>query len=277
MYTMRKTDFIIIFSLNALLIALMALGEMGLGGILGFLRAALGLFFVLFPPGYALQAALLPRREQLGTLERLALSFGLSLAILPVLGLLLDGQIFLWQSTLFLTGFTLLTGIVALYRRSRAAREEVQAGETESSLGAEWFSLKALQKARLALLVLAVLSGLGLALFTIFTPQPYTEFSLLGDSDIAENYPLEVRAGEQFTLKAGVQNHEGRDATYSIQVALAGQPLAGTAAFEVPDGEQVTLALPLTAPTPGNGQRLEITLLRAGQVYRRLYLRLDVK
>ncbi len=277
---MRKTDFTLIFSLNALLIALIALGEFGVGGIFGFFRVALGLIYLLFAPGYALQAALLPRRDQLASLDRLALSMGLSLAILPFLGLLLDGQIFLWQSTLFLTGFTLLAGAVALYRRSRLAGKEVQARETEVSLRGEWLSLKGPQKALLTLILLAVLSGLGLVLLTLFSPTPgkhFTEFSLLSNSNIAENYPLEVRAGQPFTLKAGVRNQEGRAVTYTIQAALEGQPLVGTAPFDVMDGEQVTLDLPLSVSTPGEGQRLEITLLRENQVYRRLYLLLDVK
>jgi len=54
------------------------------------LRVLLGLPFVLFAPGYALQAALDPTRR-LGGTERLVLSLGISLAVLVPGGLLLNG------------------------------------------------------------------------------------------------------------------------------------------------------------------------------------------
>ncbi|MEM2179169.1 MAG: DUF1616 domain-containing protein, partial [Candidatus Methanomethylicaceae archaeon] len=50
----------------------------------------LGSLFVLFLPGYSLIEALYPREEELSPLERLALSIGLSLAIVPLVGLILN-------------------------------------------------------------------------------------------------------------------------------------------------------------------------------------------
>ncbi|MCS7114985.1 MAG: DUF1616 domain-containing protein [Candidatus Bathyarchaeota archaeon] len=57
---------------------------------LSVLRMALGSLFVLFLPGYSLVEALYPRREELSPLERLALSIGLSLALVPLIGLVLN-------------------------------------------------------------------------------------------------------------------------------------------------------------------------------------------
>jgi len=42
---------------------------------------------VLFLPGYALIAALFPSKNDLDGIERLALSFGLSIAVVPLIGL----------------------------------------------------------------------------------------------------------------------------------------------------------------------------------------------
>ena len=56
----------------------------------GALRIALGLAFVLFFPGYTLIAALFPRKEQLGGIERMTLSFGLSIAVVPLIGFALN-------------------------------------------------------------------------------------------------------------------------------------------------------------------------------------------
>lgn len=55
-----------------------------------YVRYVFGALAVLFLPGYALIEALYPKREDLDDLERLALSIGLSLALIPLVGLLLN-------------------------------------------------------------------------------------------------------------------------------------------------------------------------------------------
>ena len=54
------------------------------------LRVVFGLPLVLFIPGYVLIAALFPRNDDLDWLERVALSFGLSIAVVPLIGLVLN-------------------------------------------------------------------------------------------------------------------------------------------------------------------------------------------
>ncbi len=54
------------------------------------LRIILGLPFLLFFPGYTLVAALFTRKEGMGSIERVALSFGLSIAVVPLIGLILN-------------------------------------------------------------------------------------------------------------------------------------------------------------------------------------------
>lgn len=53
-------------------------------------RYALGSIMVLFLPGYSLVEALYPDENSLNPLERLALSIGLSLALVPLVGLILN-------------------------------------------------------------------------------------------------------------------------------------------------------------------------------------------
>jgi len=55
-----------------------------------YLRYALGSIFVLYLPGYSLIEALYPKKEDLEGLERLTLSIGLSLALVPLVGLMLN-------------------------------------------------------------------------------------------------------------------------------------------------------------------------------------------
>jgi hypothetical protein len=54
------------------------------------LRWVLGSVFVLFIPGYVAVEALFPKGGELDMLERFALSIGLSLALVPLVGLLLN-------------------------------------------------------------------------------------------------------------------------------------------------------------------------------------------
>lgn len=55
-----------------------------------YVRYALGGVFILFLPGATLIAALYPRASELDELERFALSVGLSLAVVPLVGLVLN-------------------------------------------------------------------------------------------------------------------------------------------------------------------------------------------
>ena len=55
-----------------------------------YVRYVLGGVFILFLPGYMLISALYPRSGELDGLERIALSIGLSLAIVPLVGLIIN-------------------------------------------------------------------------------------------------------------------------------------------------------------------------------------------
>ena len=58
--------------------------------IFKYLRYVTGSLYVLFLPGYLLIEALYPEERSLSPLERLALSLGLSLAVVPLIGLVLN-------------------------------------------------------------------------------------------------------------------------------------------------------------------------------------------
>ena len=55
-----------------------------------YLRYVLGSLFILYLPGHTLIETLYPKEEDLEPLERLALSIGLSLALVPLVGLILN-------------------------------------------------------------------------------------------------------------------------------------------------------------------------------------------
>lgn len=110
--------------LNLLLIALIAAIIFLPSNVL---RIVLGLPLVLFFPGYVLILALFPKREGLTGIERIALSFGLSIAVVPLIGLILNYTpwgIRLYPVLLSLVVFIMTMSGVAWYRRRSLTEDE---------------------------------------------------------------------------------------------------------------------------------------------------------
>ena len=85
-----------------------------------YLRYVFGSLYVLYVPGAVLLEALYPRGEELEPLERLALSIGLSLALVPLVGLVLNYTpwgIRLVPIIISLALLALSLAIIALYRK----------------------------------------------------------------------------------------------------------------------------------------------------------------
>ncbi|AFA40067.1 Protein of unknown function (DUF1616) [Pyrobaculum oguniense TE7] len=90
-----------------------------------YLRYVVGAFFVLFLPGYVIVEALYPKPSELKPLERLALSIGLSLAVVPLVGLLLNYTPFgirLGPVVASLAALTAAAAAFAAYRKYRSER-----------------------------------------------------------------------------------------------------------------------------------------------------------
>jgi len=124
-----RLDYSLWFWLTVLLSALTALlvRFSRLHPALAALRYVLGSIFVLFLPGYVTVEALYPSERDLSPLERLALSIGLSLAIVPLLGLLLNYTpwgIRLEPVVAALLAFVVAVGLAAAARKAAVVRME---------------------------------------------------------------------------------------------------------------------------------------------------------
>ena len=88
-------------------------------------RYVLGVIFVLFLPGYCLIKALFPEKE-LDNIERFALSIGMSLALVPITGLILNYTpwgIRTTPVTLSLLALTTIFATVAIIREHQTKTE----------------------------------------------------------------------------------------------------------------------------------------------------------
>src|SRR6266581_1197456 len=79
----RPYDLMLAGVLSIAILPLVVLGDSGL-------RFTLGVLFTLVIPGYGLVAAIFPRDGEVRWLERLALSLGLSIAAVALVGVLLN-------------------------------------------------------------------------------------------------------------------------------------------------------------------------------------------
>ena len=88
----------------------------------GPIRIVLGLPFILFIPGYVLVFALFPTKKTdrgIDIIERIALSFGLSIAVVPLIGLGLNYTpwgIRLEPILLSIFIFIITLGVIGIYR-----------------------------------------------------------------------------------------------------------------------------------------------------------------
>lgn len=199
-----------------------------------FLRILFGLAMVLFIPGYALIAAFFPARGDLDGIERVALSFGLSIAVTPLIGLALNYTpwgIRLDPILVSLTLFSLAMAAVAWYRRlllPAGERFSVPAREMLGAARNELFDPEAtpLDRGLSALLLVSIVVAVATTAYVIAVPKEgehFTEFYILGPGGKAADYPTDFAANSTQTLIVGVGNHEYREINYTVEALLLNQ------------------------------------------------------
>ncbi|MDP3562915.1 MAG: DUF1616 domain-containing protein [Methanoregula sp.] len=196
-----------------------------------FLRVILGVPVILFIPGYALIAALFPAAKDIDGIERIALSFGLSIAVVPLIGLALNYTpwgIRLDPIVTCLAIFTIGLCLVAQYRRARlpaAERFTVPFGVLRQEVVKEFFPGKTTRLDRILsiILLIAILAAVTTTIYVIVVPkegEKFTEFFILGTDKKAADYPSRIMTGENSSLYIGIGNHEYRNISYTVETYL---------------------------------------------------------
>jgi uncharacterized membrane protein len=233
-----RNEFLIIAACGAVLLVLIATGGPAL------VRLALGLAFVLFVPGYALQTALFPRDEDLDGPERWALSFGLSIAVISLLALLLDRLpwgLRLWPIVVGEGLVVAAASGAALWLRGRLPPEERFRLELEVDVKGWWSAQDRFNRILYSVLAVAAVVALGASLSILVLPNPgdfFTEFYILGPDGLAESYPREVVVGEPVTVTMGIRSLERGTMAYRVEI-WGVDPLQGREALVAEPGEFV--------------------------------------
>ena len=280
-------EFILIAAFGLILVALVAAVDLvrleDLPAPLAILRLLLGLPFVLFVPGYALQAAFFPRKDAMDGPERLALSFGLSMATIPPLALLLDALpwgIRLWPIVVGQGLFIVLCSAVASWRRHRLPAEERFRVVVGADMRGWWNTQDRTGRVLGTILAFTFMLAAISVIAIVVLPRPgeyFTEFYLLGPEGLAEDYPREAMAGESLSVAAGIANREGMTAEYRIEVRSGEQQIGAVGPFVVGDGEIWEGPVSYTLPQAGEDQQILFLLYRdGGDPYRTLRLWINV-
>jgi uncharacterized membrane protein len=274
--TIIKNELLIINILTILLIIIISFLELNV------LRIILGLPFVLFFPGYVLVAALFPRKGNIDGIERLALSFGLSIAVVPLIGLILNFTpwgIRLYPILVSITVFIMAMSVVALFRRNRLPPDE-RFGISFSLNFPGWVGSSGLDKALSVTLVMAIAATIGTLGYVIATPrvgERFTEFYILGLEGRAEDYPRELEVGEEGRVIVGIINQEHETVSYQVEVRIDGVINDEVGPIVLEHDERWREIVSFTPRRTGN-QTVEFLLYKNGEVepYLELHLWLNV-
>ena len=268
-------ELIFIVALTLLLIPIVILTT-------GWIRVVLGLLFLLFFPGYTLIAAIFPKKDSLDPMERVALSFASSIAVVPIIGLILNYTplgIKLYTVTASVALFVLVASATAIWRRRRLPTEERFHVLPRIELS-KWSQLSWLEKTLSIVLVLSILVATGALVYVMAVPkldEKFTEFYMPAAGD----YPTELAIGEPLTVTLHIASQEHGDTSYHVQVRVDGEVVEEKERFTLAHGEARDETVTIV-PAKSGEQEIEFLLYRHGdegtaEIYRNLNLSISVE
>jgi uncharacterized membrane protein len=194
-------------------------------------RSALGQVLLLVP-GYGLTSALFPGKADIDGIERAALSFGLSVAVYPLIEIGLNYtplEIRLDSIAACLTIFTLACVLIANKRRHdlpAEARFTVDFADIYRRFQGEVFASdkQLLDKALTMLVIVSILLSVAMLAYLVAAPkqgEKFSELYILGPTGKADQYPTTFDMGDSKFVNVGIVNHEYRNVTYDLVVLLS--------------------------------------------------------
>lgn len=268
-----NADLLSLLGLSTIVAVFLSLGQ-------GQAIAFLGIFFLLFCPGYAFIGILFPAPRSIPPLERIGLSFGTSLVLVPLLGIALNIIPFGLRTAapVLLTLVVLLTAI-AMYRRRVEGRDPLWAAEFRAvrhRIGAgvrPQPPASLLLTAGILIVSLVLIGNVGRFLVSPKVMEAFTEFYVAQETDQGVQIP-DLRLGP-VPLTIVVVNQESREVSYRVRVALGETELNTFGPLLLSDGERWEEALIVPLQPVNQEQRLQFELYRDGspEIYRWLNLR----
>lgn len=254
----------------------------------GITRVVLALAVVLFFPGYTMVAALYPRRSDLNEIERVALGFGLSVAVVPLIGLAnnyMPWGIHLYPLLVSVELFILTMSSLAWWRRKRVRqgeRFEPKLRPNISLLSNLWIPQRRWGRILAVALVVSMAGAIGIFGYVLVTPKQgerFTEFYALGADGKLGGYPEEGVAGQPVVFRLAIVNRERETTEYYVRIDLDGQDVGEIGPLVLASYEKWDKDIAFTPTRAGADQKVQLQLIRVGyqQVYRTLQFWITVK
>ena len=251
------------------------------------LRVVLGFPVLTLFPGYLFIGALYPRKDSISHVNRIALSLGLSIVVIVLIGLVLNylpWDIGLYPLSVSISIFILVLSVVTWCIRGRYRPDERYGFTIKIPSGNFINYFGSLSRVHLSLVVLTICLITGFAVFISYTlakppeRQPFTEFYILGIENRADNYPLALQLGEEGVVIVGIVNHEHEATDYRIEVIAGNNELYKSLPIELKPEETWHREIKFTPEQVAKRQRIEFRLTKdKGQPGGVRYIWVDVK
>lgn len=235
----------------------------------GPLRVLLSFICLIFFPGYTLLSVLFPKQGDIGNIERIALSFGASIVLVPIIGFLLNfspwGIRFI-PTLISLGAFILLMSVTGVIRQ-QLLPSELRFGLPLQFGWSGWLQMTAVKKVLSIAGLLAAIIVVSLTIyFAVALPQKQspTEFYILNIEGEARNYPRQVKVNDNISLTAVIINHENQSSRYSIQIADNGTEIKTIDTEILSPEERWERQVSFTLKSVGKDRKIEFFLFRDG-------------
>lgn len=253
-----------------------------------FFRWIFGLVLIAFSPGYVLLAALFPGKKDLGVIERAALSVGLSVLLVGLIGLFLNYSGFGISLEPICVSITIFIGIcsfVGYWRRMQLPRSEslsISFNHLSMDIRSIFFAPHGSRNEKIVgtiLIALILLSSIIIG-YLILVPsegEHFTEFYILSPQGEIGGYPTNLTVGQPQQYTVGISNHENRPMTYQLAVTLSGNASTTTlnkTNITLSDGQTSQQKVNITPEHPEINMKLDFLLLTDESTlpYREVYL-----
>lgn len=249
-------------------------------------RVVLGIPLILFLPGYSLIAALFPKKNDLESIERIILSFGLSIVVTPIIGLLMNYTfgITLTPLLLSLSLFTILMNFIAYIRRWKVPFNErftIKFSNHLTSITGIFKYETKIDKFISVALILSIILAVSMSAYAATTPihgEKFTEFYILGENGKTSDYPTNLGLGERGNVLIGVINHENTQTNYHMVIQLNGKTITEKN-ISLAAAEKWQNNFTFNGFQKGKNQKLDFLLYKLpdnNNIYRSLHLRVNI-
>lgn len=196
------------------------------------IRPILGIFFLLVIPGYMTLAAIFPGKSGPDTIERIALTFGLSISIFALVGLTIYytfGGINLETIEFAMAGFVIAVAFIAWQRRTNLPEDERYVINIE--INASVKGMPFVDRLLVVGIVIAAAMSLTMMYFVLSptnTAHYNSEIGLLGPTGQTAGYPWNLTLGQATNVNVSVHSKEVANTAYSLVILLQPENITGT-------------------------------------------------